>query len=490
MGLWRDGGSWRGGGDLLCCPQLGITGARTDKFDRRPVQGGWARMQELWVTALPLLRQQVGERNFVTWIEPIRCVSDDKGLRLEVPNRFFQEWVTRHFLSAIRSALGAAGSGPCPVRVVVSGDWSAPAPLPPRPARRTPAPERRERAPKIGHLVSHYTFDSFVVGDANHVAYQAAMAVAEAPGRRFNPLFLHGGVGLGKTHLANALAHEMLGRSPRQRMACLSAEAFMNSLITSLRQDQMALFRDRFRMVDTLILDDVQFLAGKERTQEEFFHTFNSLHATAKQIVLTSDKPPAEIAGLEQRLKSRFEGGLIADIHPPTLAMRMEILQRKATALACPLPEEVARLLAHSGGPSVRELEGAFNRVIATATLRGLPITVELAQQALGPLAARPAPTSAETVQGIVSEHFKVSIDELKSHRRDRHLVQARQIAMYLCRTVAEGSFPSIAEKFGGRDHSTVMHAVRVIEGRRASDRALADLLLTLESALRRHAAA
>ena len=447
-------------------------------------------MQELWATALPLLRQQVGERNFVTWIEPIRCASDEEGLRLEVPNRFFQEWVTRHFLSAICSSLAGVNGSPCAVRVVVGGDWSAPAPLPPRPARRTPAPERRERAPKIGHLVSHYTFDSFVVGDANQVAYRATMAVAEAPGRRFNPLFLHGGVGLGKTHLANALAHEMLGRTPRQRMACLSAEAFMNSLITSLRQDQMALFRDRFRLVDTLILDDVQFLAGKERTQEEFFHTFNSLHAAGKQIVLTSDKPPAEIAGLEQRLKSRFEGGLIADIHPPTLPMRIEILQRKATALACPLSDEVARLLAQSGGPSVRELEGALNRVLATATLRGLPITVELAQQALGPLAARPAPTSAETVQEIVSEHFHVSVAELTSHRRDRHLVQARQIAMYLCRTVAEGSFPAIAEKFGGRDHSTVMHAVRVIEARRASDRVLADLLLSLESALRRRAAA
>ncbi len=448
-------------------------------------------MQELWATALPVLRQQVGERNFVTWIEPICCATDDEGLRLEVPNRFFQDWISRHFLSTIRSTLAAVATHPCAVRVVVSDDWSAPlpAPLPARPARRE-APERGRRAPKIGRLVPEYTFDTFVVGDANQVAYHAAMAVTETPGRRFNPLFLHGGVGLGKTHLANALAHEMLARQPRQRLACLAAETFMNSLITSLRQDQMGVFRDRFRLVDTLILDDVQFLAGKERTQEEFFHTFNTLHGSGKQIVLTSDKAPADIAGLEQRLKSRFEGGMIADVHPPTPAMRVEILQRKARTLGCELPGEVTALLAHSGGPSVRELEGALTRVIAAATLRGLPITLDLARQTLGPLAARRAAASVETVQEVVSEHFGVSLDELKSHRRNRELVLARQVAMYLSRTVADGSFPAIGEKFGGRDHSTVMHAVRVIEGRRGTDRALADALVTLESALRRRVAA
>ncbi|HUI25623.1 MAG TPA: chromosomal replication initiator protein DnaA [Candidatus Kryptonia bacterium] len=442
-------------------------------------------MEELWSTALPLLRQQVGERNFVTWIEPIRCASDAQGLRLEVPNRFFQEWITRHFLSAIRAALAAASDGaPCAVRTVVDGGWTPPA-LPPLPARREAVSEARPRGPKIGKLVAHYTFSAFVVGDANQVAYQAAVAVAETPGRRFNPLFLHGGVGLGKTHLANALAHEMLARNPRLRMACLSAEAFMNVLITSLRQDQMTLFRERFRQVDVLILDDVQFLAGKERTQEEFFHTFNTLYGNNKQIVLTSDKPPAAITGLEQRLKSRFEGGLIADIHPPTLPMRVEILRRKAALLSCTLPDEAAWLLARSVGSSVRELEGALTRVVATATLRDLPITPELAQQALGPLAGRGPRVSIEAIQEVVSQHYNLSLSDLKSHRRDRNLAQARQVAMYLCRTLAEASFPVIAEKFGGRDHSTVMHAVRVVEERRAADPMLADAIITLEATLR-----
>ncbi|MBI4516785.1 MAG: chromosomal replication initiator protein DnaA [Deltaproteobacteria bacterium] len=446
-------------------------------------------MAELWSAALPLLRQQVGERNFVTWIEPIRCTSNTSGVELEVPNRFFQEWITRHFLNAIRSTLAAVAGEPCAVRTVINEGWSAP-PLPPLPARREPAPPPARRTAKIGHLVAHYTFETFVVGDANQVAYQAAIAVAEAPGRRFNPLFLHGGVGLGKTHLANALAHELLKRNPRQRLASLSAESFMNSLITSLRQDQMAQFRDRFRHVDALILDDVQFLAGKERTQEEFFHTFNSLYGGGKQIVLTSDKAPAAIAGLEQRLKSRFEGGLIADIHPPTLAMRVEIVRQKAAALACSLPEEVAWLLARTAGASVRELEGALTRVLAAATLRGVAVTMELAQQALRPLARQGAPASVELVQEAVSRHFKISVADLKSHRRERSLTHARQLAMYLSRVVADASFPAIAEKFGGRDHSTVMHAVRVVEERRTGDPALADLIVSLEGSLRSRSAA
>jgi chromosomal replication initiator protein len=446
-------------------------------------------MEELWSAVLPVLRQRVGERNFATWIEPIRCERDDDGLRLEVPNRFFQDWIHRHFLNAIQETVNTVAGGRCAVRTTVSGSAPAP-PLPPLPARREAAAQPVQRTPKIGHLVAHYTFATFVVGEANRVAYQAAEAVAEKPGRRFNPLFLHGGVGLGKTHLANALAHQVLARKPRLRLACLSAETFMNNLITSLRQDQMTAFRDRFRLVDALILDDVQFLAGKERTQEEFFHTFNTLYGLGKQIVLTSDKPPSAITGLEQRLKSRFEGGLIADIHPPTLEMRVEIIRRKAEGLSCPLPDEVAWLLARSGGPSVRELEGALTRVIAVATLREVPITLDLARQALGPLAARSAPASVESVQQIVSEYFKISISDLKSHRRERSLTQARQIAMYLSRVVAEASFPAIAEKFGGRDHSTVMHAVRVMEEKKSADASLADLMTTLENALRSRAAA
>ena len=257
----------------------------------------------------------------------------------------------------------------------------------------------------------------------------------------------------------------------------------MNFLIGSLRNDQMNAFRDRFREVDVLILDDVQFLAGKERTQEEFFHTFNALHGSGKQIVLTSDKTPAAIAGLEHRLRSRFEGGLIADIHPPTFEMRLAILQAKASRQNVELAPEVAQFLAQTTGPSVRELEGTLTRLAANAAVRGLPITLSLAEEVLGPVLPR-RPVSVEAIQDTVSRHFGLSIADLKSERRGREVALPRQIAMYLSRTLAAASFPSIAEKFE-RDHSTVMHAVRVIEARRSADVNLARILADLDDELR-----
>jgi len=468
-------------------------------------------MEALWSAALPVLRQHMGERNFAAWIEPIRCQGDARDLQLEVPSRFFQSWVTRHFLPTIRDTLTELAGVPCAVRVVVAPDGT------PRPvsaaaaaaaataAATTTAPRpmvttltsaaasasaaagaaRVSRQPRIGRLVPHYTFDTFIVGAANEVAFQAAHAISQAPGTRFNPVFLHGGVGLGKTHLINAIAHELLRRRARFHIACLSAESFMNALITSLKQDQMNAFRERFRLVDALILDDVQFLAGKERTQEEFFHTFNALYGAEKQIVLTSDKAPAQIAGLEQRLRSRFEGGLIADVHPPTREMRLAILHAKAASQQIALSDAVADLLVQRSGASVRELEGALNRVAAMATVRGTAITPELAIGALGPyLRARPN-VSVETIQAAISTRFGVSVADLVSHRREREVSYPRQLAMYLSRMVAEASFPTIAEKFGGRDHSTVMYAVRVIETRRAAETDVDQLLAGLEGELR-----
>ena len=343
-------------------------------------------MEALWSAALPLLRQQLGERNFSAWIEPIHCRGSAGEIRLEVPSPFFQQWVMRHFLPGIRDTLAQLSGKSPQVRLVVRATG-----MPRRASRRRPSRARRRfparrASPRIGRIVPHYTFETFIVGAANEVAFKAARAIAEAPGRRFNPVFLHGGVGLGKTHLINAVAHHLLRPASRLRVACLSAETFMNSLIGSLRQDQMNAFRDRFRLVDALILDDVQFLAGKERTQEEFFHTFNALYGAEKQIVLTSDKRPAAISGLEQRLRSRFEGGLIADIHPPTRELRQAILRAKAGRLAVDLSDEVVEELVRRSGPSVRELEGALNRVLAIAAVRETAITPELVEAALGPL--------------------------------------------------------------------------------------------------------
>ncbi|HEX7407169.1 MAG TPA: chromosomal replication initiator protein DnaA [Candidatus Binatia bacterium] len=441
-------------------------------------------MEADWLEALPRMRQLVGDRNFATWIEPICCSKDETGFLLEVGSRFFQEWVTRHFLPTIRQTLTKADGKAPAVRVGVAAQRAESRPRPsevPAKTLRASAP----RMPKIGRLVPDYTFENFVVGQANEVAYQAARSVAEMPGRRFNPLFLCGGVGLGKTHLVNALAHDLLTGRSRRRIACLAAEAFMNNLITSLRHDQMASFRDSFREVEVLILDDVQFLAGKERTQEEFFHTFNALQAAGHQVVLTCDKPPHAIAGLEQRLRSRFEGGLIADVHPPTCEMRVAIVTKKAALHGTDLPPGVALLVAQRSGPSVRELEGALTRVMATTALRGVPLTTSLVESLLAPITRPLCLLSVEAIQEKVSQHFRVSVNDLKSHRRDRPVTFARQIAMYLSRTLAEVSFPSIAEKFGGRDHSTVMHAVRAVEDKRKQDPHTGNLLMTLEHELR-----
>jgi chromosomal replication initiator protein len=446
-------------------------------------------MEALWSAALPLLRQQLGERNFSAWIEPIHCRGSGEEIRLEVPSRFFQHWVTRHFLAYIRDTLAQLSGVNPQVRLVVTSNGEA-APRTPNPPASLEAPApRATRTPRIGRIVPHYTFETFVVGAANEVAFKAARAIAEAPGRRFNPVFLHGGVGLGKTHLINAVAHHLLRPSTRLRVACLSAESFMNSLIGSLRQDQMNAFRERFRQVDALILDDVQFLAGKERTQEEFFHTFNALYGAEKQIVLTSDKRPAAISGLERRLRSRFEGGLIADIHPPTRELRQAILRAKAGRLAMDLSDEVVEELVKRSGPSVRELEGALNRVLASAAVRETAITRELVEAALGPL-MRASAVSIEAVQEAVGGRFDVSVADLVSHRRTRQVSFPRQVAMYLSRTVAEASLTAIGEKFGGRDHTSVMYAVKAIESRRGKDVQVDQILAGIEGQLRDSTAA
>lgn len=442
-------------------------------------------MEAVWQAALPRIREQLGERNYATWIEPIHCSVDNEGLRLEVANQFFQEWVTRHYLGTIRTALCQCTPEVPTVRVVVGSQ-----PADTEPAKTEPARQRLrtriKRTPRIGSLFADYTFSGFVVGPTNEVAYRAARAVTSGAERRFSPLFVWGGTGLGKTHLMNAIAHEALAQPEPLRVGYLSAESFTNNLISSLRSDQMIGFRDRFRELDLFILDDIEFLVGKERTQEELLSTFNTLYSAGKQVVLTSDKPPNVINGMDQRLKSRFEGGLIVDIHPPTREMRLEILRRKAAAQSVELPDDVAALIADRSGPSVRQLEGGLTRVLAWAHLRDLPLDAATAAQVLAPVApVPPPPVSLDAVLNGVSRHFGVTIEELKSHHRGRLLAMPRQLAMYLSRTMADASFPSIADKFGGRDHSTIIYAVRTVERRREAEPELKLLLGTLEREIR-----
>ncbi len=435
-----------------------------------------------WRRALPRLRERLGDRNFATWIEPIRCVGDDDGLRLEVPSRFIQEWVSRHLIAAIRDVLGPEASEGLRVVVADQSTWVAPAVV--RESPPAPAVASRSRVPRVGRLVPDYIFDRFVVGPSNRVAFEAAKSIVVSPGVHYNPLFVWGGVGLGKTHLVNAIGHQILQENPRARVACIGAETFMNAMIGSLRQDQMAGFRDRYRELDVLILDDVQFLAGKERTQEEFFHTFECLYTAGKQVILTSDKPPSAMAGLENRLRSRFEGGLLADVRPPTAEMRLEIIHRKATLQGTSIQDDVALAIVQRCGPSVRELEGALTRVLASANLEAAPVTVDLVQQVLMLVMPRRKTLTIEAVQQRVAQHFGLSVPDLTSHRRGRAVSFPRQVAMYLSRTLADAALTAIAAKFGGRDHTTVLYAVKTVEAKAEKDPSTRHLIDDLQRSL------
>lgn len=431
-----------------------------------------------WATVLTRLKGVLGERNFTLWIEPIRWIPRGDGVVLEVPSQFHREWLVRHLLKTIEEILEASlgGERPLHVAVTVRDDVEGAtdcAPATHATPREVRNPVRRGRpVVRVGRLIEGYDFESFIVGPTNELAAAASRAVASEPGARFNPLFIWGGVGLGKTHLVNAIGHAVLGRPGRVSLACLSAEMFTNMMVQALRGDKMIEFRDRFRELDLLIVDDVQFLAGKERTQEEFFHTFESLAGARKQVVLTSDQPPASLGGFETRLRSRFESGLLAEVQPPTTEMRIEIIQRKAARRGHELPESVARAIVRRCGATVRELEGGLNRVLAFKEIMQRPVSEELAEQLLGPERIEPVrrEISIASIRQAVAEQFQLSVAELIGHNRGKRVSEARHMAMYLCRMVARASFAQIAAEFGGRDHSSVLYAIRVAEERRARD--------------------
>jgi chromosomal replication initiator protein len=322
-------------------------------------------------------------------------------------------------------------------------------------------------------LNSKYTFDKFVVGSCNQFAHAAAEAVAEAPGKTYNPMFIYGGVGLGKTHLMHAAGHAIRQKNRHLRVAYISAEKFMNELINAIRYDKTQTFREKYRSIDVLLMDDVQFMAGKERTQEEFFHTFNALHNEQKQIVITSDCPPREIPTLEERLHSRFEWGLIADIEPPDLETKVAILKRKADMDGVDLPDEIAFFIANKVKSNIRELEGTLVRLIAISSLRGLPISKMLAQDAMRNIidSEEPEGVTLERITKTVAGHYNLSIEEIKSKNNSRQIAVPRQVAMYLCKRLTKHSFPEIGREFGGKHHTTVIHSVDKIENIIKEDR-------------------
>ena len=429
-------------------------------------------MSKLWVDTLEHLELNLSPQHFSTWIKPLKLVKIEQDLvYLEVPNRFVLDWVKENYSNLIQKILTDLSAVSYRLHFSVSGQ--AKDHLPKRTGRNetaTPQSTTNEKNIFNNHSVDinlnrKYTFEEFVSGSSNQFAYAAAMAVANNPATTYNPLFIYGGVGLGKTHLVNAIGNALLKKSPHMRICYYTSEKFMNELINSLRYNRMDEFRNKFRSMDVLLIDDIQFIAGKERTQEEFFHTFNALYESHKQIIVTSDKFPKDIPGLEERLRSRFEWGLIADIQPPDVETKLAILKMKAEQNNIKLPEDVALFLANSVCNNVRELEGYLIRIGAYASLTAIPITLEMTRDVLKDiLIERNRELSVEEILKKVSGHFNIKISDIKSAKRLKTVVLPRQIAMYLSRQLTSSSFPEIGERFGGKDHSTIIHAIRKIE--------------------------
>ena len=413
------------------------------------------------------LKEKVGLHNFETWIKPLQVTDvKDGAVTIEVPSTLFRDWLNDNYLETIQAEFSRHYDEPVSIAISVNpatGNDHEQI----RPARKSRQPEPSEPST----LIPRYTFENFVVGASNQFAHAACLAVANRPAENYNPLFIYGGVGLGKTHLVNAVGHRLLKENPGQKVIYTTFESFMNQLIGSLRRDHMNEFKSYYRNIDVLILDDIQFIAGKERTQEEFFHTFNSLYESHKQIIITSDRFPKEIPKLEDRLRNRFEWGLTADIQPPDIETRIAILIKKAEEEEIDLPQDVTNFLATNIWSNVRELEGALTSLGAFASLTKVEITTDLAREVLQhTLKDNHKQVTVRNIQKAICEHFDVKISELKSKRRTKNLALARQMAMYLCRKFTATSFPAIGAEFGGRDHSTVIHAAKTIEKKSVTD--------------------
>ncbi|MFQ5783694.1 MAG: chromosomal replication initiator protein DnaA [Alphaproteobacteria bacterium] len=439
-----------------------------------------------WSRVRGRLRAEFGDTAYKSWLQPLRLSTVRDGqVSMSVPTRFMREWVMSRYADRIRALWSGEDPSIRAIRIGVHDGGpgeSASATVEERAARAVPAPkvaetaENDDRGPG-GLLDRRFTFENFVVGKSNEFAHAAARRVAEADTVPFNPLFIYGGVGLGKTHLMNAIAWHIRQRDPNRRVIYLSAEKFMYQFIRALRyQDTMA-FKEQFRSVDMLMIDDVQFIGGKDSTQEEFFHTFNALVDQNHQLIITGDRSPSDLDRMEERLRSRLGWGLVADIHPTDYELRLGILQSKLDRLGSEsVPQQVLEFLAHKITSNIRELEGALNRVVAHATLVGRPVTLETTQELLQDLLrANDRRVTIEEIQKRVSEHFNVRVADMHSARRARAVARPRQVAMYLAKQLTSRSLPEIGRKFGGRDHTTVMHAVKKVEQLSETDAAFAE---------------
>lgn len=451
---------------------------------------------DLWKSVLSRLEPHLDPHTFNTWLRPTALAwQDESALYVSVPNEVFRDWLRDNYSDLISDALAELTGRPLavefttgtgtPAREVSQPSMNSIAadPLSDVPVEAAVAFE--ESGPISGPLNSKYTFCSFVVGASNQLAHAAARAVAESPSRSYNPLFLYGGVGLGKTHLMHAIGHEILQNHPDVRLVYISSERFMNELINSIRYDRTFEFREKYRNIDVLLIDDIQFLAGKERTQEEFFHTFNELYDAQRQIVLTSDSPPKEIPTLEERLRSRFQWGLLADIQAPDLETKIAILHKKAEGEEVDIPADVMLFIATNSKSNIRELEGALIRLVAYASLTGVLISVELARSVLrDSLSTRAAVITIDTIQENVADYFGLRAGDLRAKSNARRITHPRQIAMFLCKRLTNHSLPEIGRAFGGKHHSTVIHSVRKVEHDCEKDEDIHRVVHTLMEAL------
>ncbi|MFY9854117.1 MAG: chromosomal replication initiator protein DnaA [Terracidiphilus sp.] len=452
-----------------------------------------------WLQILAALEMKVIRQSFETWLKPSRYSHVvNRTLYVRVPSPQFQNLGERYG-DLIQEAIEQQGLELDDVCFVTAEEDPS---IPPQrkdggfgpvPAHAPTAPAQPQRTPEqarfdwstAAQLNQRYTFDAFVIGNGNQFARAASLAVAERPSKAYNPLFLYGGVGMGKTHLMHAIGHEVKRRQPTASICYVSAEKFTNEMITSLRNDRMTSFRDRFRSVDVLLIDDIQFIAQKERTQEEFFHTFNALHESMKQIVIASDRPPKELAEIEDRLRSRFEWGLIADIQPPDLETKVAILQKKAESEQVQLPTDVALFVASNVRTNVRELEGAMTRLIAWCQMNRMEITLSSTQQCLKQfIDMQVRKITIEAIQRAVSENFGMRVVDLKQKNNSRNVVVPRQIAMYLAKQMTEASLPEIGRQFGNKHHTTVMHSIAKIDEQRRADKDLHRTLNKLQEQL------
>jgi chromosomal replication initiator protein len=421
---------------------------------------------QIWTAVQDELRFQLAKPSYETWLRNTSLLSADGSIyRVGVPSKLAKDWLEDRFAGLIQETLQAVTGNEVEVDFVVSsnGHRSALA----GEDDLLAADDMPEPAPPAGQseLSEKFKFSSFVVGNNSRFAHAAAKAVADAPGETYNPLFLYGGVGLGKTHLMHAIGHEVRRRFPKKRVLYLTSEQFMNEVIASIQTARMSEFRVTYRTVDVLLIDDIQFLAGKDRTKEEFFHTFNALHEINKQIVISSDRPPKEIPTLEDRLRSRFEQGLLADIQPPDFETRLAILRSKLSANANLVSEAVLTFIAHKVQKNIRELEGALTRVLAFSAIHQRPVDEEEAARLLEDIipAGNRRPLTIDRIQETVAEYYQVSVEDMKSKRRDKHIVFPRQVAMFVVREETPSSLPVIGQAFGGRDHTTALHSIEKI---------------------------